>query len=160
MKKILSLSLLISLLFFGCAYKRAVEKSQSYLFTIKMKNIAFSDMGFLNIGKDFVDLQLFDAGNLVFELKISNYICVNGHCFSKEEFNEKFLSKTYPLDTLERILRGKTIFQKRDLNRKEDGFSQNIKEKDLYIKYFVSKNKIYFKDYKNHILIKLINVGS
>ncbi len=139
----------------GCAIKTPILNSQSYVVTIKMKGIAFNDMGFLNYGKNFTDVQLFSLGTLIFELKINNYISINSHSFTNKEFNKRFLSSNYPAHILEHILNKKPIFLKENYERKKDGFEQIIKKKNISIKYFVSNNEIYFKDNKNHILIKL-----
>ena len=156
MKKIaLSFFTILLFLFSGCTYKREINISKSYIVTIKMKNIVFSDLGFLNYGKDYTNLQLFSAGNLILDLKIGEYICINSHCFEKKEFNRRFLSPLYDENTLENILNKQTIFDKIGYKKSDSGFSQIIKQKNLNLKYFVSKDKIYFKDYKNHILIKL-----
>ncbi len=143
----------------GCAVKPPILNSQSYVVTIKMKGIAFNDMGFLNYGKNFTDVQLFSLGTLIFELKINNYISVNSHSFTNKEFNKQFLSSNYPDHILEHILNKKPIFLKENYERKKDGFEQIIKKKNISIKYFVSNNEIYFKDDKNHILIKLKKIG-
>jgi hypothetical protein len=151
----LSFFILIFFLLQGCVFKNSVLQSKSYIVVIKMKNMAFNDTGFLNKSKDFTELQLFSAGNLVLDLKVGEYICLNSHCFNKEEFNKKFLSKDYNPQTLENILNARAIFNKMGYKKDNDGFSQIIVKKNLHIKYFVRKDKIYFKDYKNHILIKL-----
>lgn len=143
------------LLFAGCAIKRDIQKSQSYVVAIKMKNIVFNDTGFLKYGKNFTELQLFDLANLVMDLKIDNNICLNSHCFGKEEFNRRFLSISYPKDLLEKVLRKKPIFEKMGYRKTKSGFSQIIKRKNLYIKYIISSDKLYFKDFSHHILIKL-----
>jgi hypothetical protein len=148
----------IFLSYSGCSYKRDINKSQSYLITIKMKNTAFNDLGFLNYGKDYTDLQLFSAGNLVLELTISNKICINNHCFDKKDFNTRFLSNSYNVDTLSNILNKKPIFSKVGYKKTTNGFMQNIKQNSLVIKYIVSKDKIYFKDFSNHIIIKLVKM--
>ncbi len=152
------LPMIIILLFSGCSYKRDILKSQSYLITIKMKSVAFSDLGFLNYGKNYTNLQLFSAGNPVLELKIGKNICINSHCFSKTGFNERFLSNHYKQNTLSNILNKKTIFKKSGYKKTTNGFMQNIKQNSLVIKYIVSKDKIYFKDFSNHIIIKLVKM--
>ncbi len=159
MKKNGIILLFLTFLFFtGCSYRRNISKSQSYLITIKMKNMAFNDLGFLNHGDNYIDLELFSVGNIILELKIGNHICVNSHCFSKERFNARFLSTHYNVDTLSNILNKKPIFSKAGYQKTADGFTQNIKQNSLIIKYIVSKDKIYFKDYSNHIIIKLIKM--
>jgi hypothetical protein len=143
------------LLFTGCSVKREIQKSQSYMVVIKMKNITFNDTGFLKYGKNFTELQLFDLANLVMDLKIDDDICLNSHCFGKEEFNRRFLSSLYPKDLLAKVLHRKPIFEKTGYKKTKNGFLQVIKRKNLYIKYIISSDKLYFKDFSNHILIKL-----
>ena len=152
--------LLLTLFIVGCSYRVPIRTSQAYAVTIKLKGLAFSDTGFLNLGKEYTELQLYDAGEPVFKLKISQYTCIDSHCFEKDEFNKKFLSKNYNPQTLENILNGRPIFGKTGYKEEKDGFSQTIVKKNLHIKYFVRKNKIYFKDYKNRILIKMTKIGS
>jgi len=109
------LPMIIILSFSGCSYKRDILKSQSYLITIKMKSVAFSDLGL-------------------------------------------FLSNLYKQNTLSNILNKKTIFKKSGYKKTANGFMQNIKQNSLVIKYIVSKDKIYFKDFSNHIIIKLVKM--
>ena len=147
--------LIFLLLFLGCSVKREIKKSESYIVAIKMKNLRFNDMGFLKYGDNYTELQLFDLSNLVLDLKISEDICINSHCFSKGEFNRRFLTPLYPKDLLKNILNKKPIFDKASFKKNDNGFIQNIDKKNIHIKYIISSNKIYFKDFSNHFLIKL-----
>jgi hypothetical protein len=74
---------------------------------------------------------------------------------SKSSFNEKYLNKAYPDDTIKNILMSKPIFSGKNLQKTNFGFIQKIKSKDYNIIYKVSKNETYFKDKKNHIIFKL-----
>ncbi len=147
--------LIFLLLFTGCSLKREIKKSESYMVVIKMKNLRFNDMGFLKYGDNYTELQLFDLSNLVLYLKISDNICINSHCFSKDNFNKRFLTSLYPKDLLKNILNKKPIFDKAGFKKSDTGFIQNINKKNIHIKYIVSRDKIYFKDFLNHFLIKL-----
>ncbi len=120
-----------------------------------MRDLRFNDMGFLKYGENYTELQLFDLSNLVLDLKIADKICINSHCFSKERFNTRFLSPLYPRTLLENVLNKKPIFKKAGFKKSDAGFMQNIDKKNIHIKYIVSSDKIYFKDFSNHFLIKL-----
>jgi len=139
----------------GCSIKREIYKSQSYTVTIKMKNLAFNDTGFLKYGDNFIELQLFDLSNLVLDMKIDDEICLNSHCFAKSEFNKRFLNTLYPKNFLKNVLQKKPIFNGEGYIKNKNGFLQIIKRKNIYIKYIISSDKLYFKDFSNHILIKL-----
>ncbi len=151
--------LIFLLLFTGCSVKRDIKKSESYIVAIKMKNLRFDDMGFLKYGDNYTELQLFDLSSLVLDLRISDDICINSHCFTKDEFNKRFLTPLYPKDLLENILNKKPIFDKADFKKSGTGFIQNINKKNIHIKYIISGDKIYFKDFLNHFLIKLRRVA-
>ena len=150
--------LIFLLLFAGCSIKRDIKKSESYIVAIKMKNLRFNDMGFLKYGDNYIELQLFDLSSLVLDMKISDNICINSHCFSKKEFNERFLSPFYPDTLLENVLNKKPVFKKVDFIKTDNGFVQKIDKKNIHIKYIISGDKIYFKDFLNHFLIKLKRV--
>jgi len=122
---------------------------------IKMKNLRFNDTGFLKYGDDYTELQLFDVSTPVLDIKISDDICINSHCFGKKEFNARFLSPLYPETLLENILNKKPIFEKTGLKMSDNGFLQYIDKKNIHIKYIISSDKLYFKDFSNHFLITL-----
>ncbi len=144
--------LIVFLLFYGCV-KKPVKSLPVYV-SVKCPNLRFSDSGFLRYN-GHVALQVYSAGSALMELKISNRVCVNGRCMSKESFNEKFLSPYYPKTLLEDILRRRPIFGGENLKRTEDGFIQRIKSPHLDIIYKVNSKEVYFKDRKNAILIKI-----
>jgi len=154
MKKI-AIFMMLALFFVGCAVKRDIQKSESYVVTIKMKGMAFNDTGFLKYANHYTELQLFDLSNLVLDIKISDDICINSHCLSKSDFNRRFLTPLYPKTLLENVLNKKPIFKKEGYQRTKEGFLQIIDKKNLHIKYIISDDKLYFKDFTNHFFIKL-----
>ena len=149
--------ILILLFFFGCAVKPEIEKSQSCLVIFKTKKFAYQDMGFLKKASGFLNLQIFTMGNLLVNLTIDkrdDRVCINRYCFDKDVFNEKYLSSYYPHDILENILNAKVIFKGKNLKKRKNGFIQKINESNKYdIKYIVTKNKIFFKDRFNKIIL-------
>ena len=76
---------------------------------------------------------------------------------TRSSFNKEYLSKSYPDDLLQNVLLKKKIFNSLNVVKLDDGFQQTIKDSNQDIIYKVTSNMIYFKDRKNHILIKIKN---
>ena len=130
-----------------------VSKSCKVVF--KTKKIAFADTGFLNQSPNKTDLQIFAMGVPILELKVSDNVCLNKMCNSKQSFNQTHLSSYYPDDLIENILNKKPIFGGKNLEKNQNGFMQTLSSKWYNIKYKVDKENIYFKDKKNKIIIKI-----
>jgi len=110
-------------LFVGCSIKQP-QKSNSVVVLLKTPLLKFHDKGFLTKYDDFIDLQIFTAGQLVLELKIyKDKICKDSfRCIDSKEFNSIYFDSSYKNDFLYELF---------------------------------NKEKIYFKDKKNKILIKI-----
>ena len=77
-------------------------------------------------------------------------------CMEKKDFNEKVLDASYPETLLENIFRAKPIFDKKNVVKTENGFSQKLtKENEYDISYRVKGNQRIFRDTLNKILIKV-----
>ncbi len=136
--------------------KLAVVQNEPILMTLKTNTLKYSDAGFLRNGTYGDEVQLFNAGFLVLELKTKqNHICLNKICLKKRRFNEKFLSKFYYDELLEDILNKRPIFGKQNLKPLKNGFSQDILDKNKNINYIIEFKNIRFKDKKNKIFIKI-----
>jgi hypothetical protein len=63
---------------------------------------------------DFVRLQVFNAGIIIFDLKIyDDKICKNIFaCFDSSEFNKKFLNENYDDDFLYKLFNKKNVYYK------------------------------------------------
>ncbi len=146
----------------SCALKPKVEKSEALLVTFKTKKIAYRDTGFLKTAPNYANLQIFAMGNILMDLTLNDSgVCVNSYCVDKESFNRKYLSKYYPDNLLENVLKGKPIFNGANMQETESGFIQKIKEDGKYdITYKVSNGKILFKDRLNRIIIALKPIKS
>ncbi len=146
---------LFSIFIGGCSIKN-YNHTSTKLLTLKTKKLKFSDIAYLRHSEDAIELDLFVAGKMVSRFHINHLICVeNEGCLSKGSFNEEYLTRYYPDDTLQNILLGREIYQGKNKQRLDDGFMQLINTQDVAIKYKVTSKSIYFKDKKNHILIKI-----
>ena len=155
MYKKIALFFAIMVLLGGCAMKPKNIKSKTYLVTFKFANIKFSDVGFLNTAKNYTNIQVFSAGTPLIDLKIESEICVDYFCMVKSDFNKEYLSFSYPDEIMPNILNAKPIFDSKNLIKTPNGFTQKLENENYKILYKITHEKIYFKDFKNNILIKL-----
>ena len=141
----------------GCSIKN-YEHTEAKIITIKSPKLRFSDIGYIRHTKDAIELELFVAGHVYQRIHINHLICVDEGCMSKSSFNAEYLSAFYPSSLLQNIILGKEIYNGKNSLKKDDGFIQSIKNSDVDIKYSVNSHQIYFKDRKNHILIKIKDI--
>jgi len=125
---------------------------------IKSPKLKFHDIGYIRHDNDTVSLELYSAGNAIETITIDHLICVSNGCMSKSHFNEEYLNKKYPNNLMKNLLMRKPIFNKTGYQKEENGFSQKIQTKDYSIIYKVHNNQLYFKDSKNHIILKLKDI--
>jgi len=139
----------------GCALKEPV-KSKAALVVLHTPSMRYAQTGFIRQKGERVELWLYSMATSPLVIRIGESICLEGSgCMGKEAFNARFLSPSYPENLLKNILLGRPIFGGMGMERREDGFRQRIFSDDLDIIYRVSPKKIYFKDRKNDILIKI-----
>ena len=125
MFKVLKFILIIFILT-SCAVKEPmISKSATIL--IKTPTMRFYDKGFINKYASYTQVQIFQVGNLVLDLKVyEDRICQSTFkCLSNKDFNKEFLHSSY-----------------------EDSFFKNLIDKN--------ENNIIHRDKKNNILIKII----
>jgi len=131
------------------------SNSKSYVTTLKTQKFSFSDAGFMKNEEGVIDLQILALGKPLLKLKISDDVCVDHHCRTKQEFNENYLSADYPYDLINNVLNSQPIFGGENMKKTSNGFMQRIKAPLYDIKYKISPGSIYFKDMQNKIIIKL-----
>lgn len=117
--------------------------------TLKSPLIKFKGQGFLRNHKGDLSLDLYTLGKYVNTLKINEKICFDGECYTKKSFNEKFFGKWYYDDLLKDIIECKSIFQKKNFTKTQDGFIQKIYD----IEYKVNDLNCSF--YLNQTIIKI-----
>jgi len=145
---------LMTLFLSACSMKE-YAKSESVIFTLKTAPLKFSDQAYIRHDATSLQVELFSAGVAIEKFEIENMICTNEGCMSKSSFNEKYLNSAYEADTLQHILLAQPIFEGKNRRELANGFIQTLRSRAYDIIYKVENKKIYFKDKKNHILIKI-----
>jgi hypothetical protein len=143
------------LLFLGCAPKISYESSQAYYIMIKNSKIAIADTGFIKKNANTINLQVFSASAPLLELTISENICIGSWCQDWESFNEEFFGTSHYKTFINKLLDFQPIYNKKNMIKIANGFSQKIKTDKYDIEYRVKNDTLYFKDSKNRVLIKL-----
>ncbi|BCD67421.1 hypothetical protein NitYY0918_C0312 [Nitratiruptor sp. YY09-18] len=141
------------LLLSGCVSKQ-IQRSEPVSFVFKTPVLKIAASGFLQKGR-IIKLQGYDAGQPILELILAKRVCINSKCMSYAMFNKRVLYPAYPPFIIRNIVTGKPIFNGQNLEKRGDGFVQEITSKQFAIIYRVKKDVIYFKDRKNRILIKI-----
>ncbi len=123
--------------------------------TFKTPQFRFSDMGYLRESANAVQLDLYSGGQPVRRFEIGERICVDEGCMSAADFNRAYLSALYPDDLLLRVLQGKPLDDGRNIERRDDGFIQNLEIHGETVIYQVTSDTVHFKDGARHILIRI-----
>lgn len=151
LKNILPYIFIFFLAFFlnACAVLYPKNKVDESVFVMmNLPEIKLSDFGFLHTRTNALNLQVYKAAQPFFELKINKKICLNGICYEKENFNQKFLKNSYYNELLEDILRAKPLWNAKNLQKSECGFTQSLIGQNYNIIYEVCDAKVYFFDSK------------
>jgi hypothetical protein len=145
----------------GCSGVSPAPVPQKSIFVVwKSKSLKYADQGFLYIKPKKLKFEIYASGQPALSLSIvPTQICTGPLCMSKKSFNEKYLSKYYPEDTLEKILLGEPIFGGKNLKRGDSGFTQKIVGDNYSIDYSVTDDSIKFIDRKANVIIKIRNQG-
>jgi len=125
---------------------------------IKTPNMRYADMGFIYKKSDLVKVEIYASGQPLLNLNINPMnVCMSTFkCMEKKDFNAKMLSANYPDTVLENIFRAKPIFDKENLEKNSNGFTQKIKKNKEYdITYSVKRDIRTFRDTINKIVIKV-----
>lgn len=147
--------LAVLLLFLGCAKEPTQIQSKKIVF--KTKAFKFADSGFIENRYQKTYLQIYQVATPLLTIEIDKkYIYLNDKSFNKSNFNHLILSDFYEDTTLESILNGRDILNAKNKRFTQEGFEQIINDGEKFdIIYRVSPKKIYFKDRKSKILIKI-----
>lgn len=156
MKQLLQVSFLLALFLSGCAVKKDVTTSETYVITIKNKQIALSDTGFINQGNDYTNVQIFSAGSVLFNLEImGSNICLDGRCLDKLSFNQQFLQNEHYAELMQEIIAKQPIYGGKNLQKNSNGFEQELEFLNSHLIYKVEGANLTFRDTKNSILMRL-----
>lgn len=156
MKLVLHVSFLLALFLSGCAVKKDISTSETAMITIKNKQIALSDTGFINRGNDYTNVQIFSAGSVLFNLEITgSNICLDGRCLDKLSFNQQFLYEEHYAELMQDIIAKKPIYEGKNLQKTSSGFEQELELANSHLIYKVEGANLTFRDTKNSIFMRL-----
>jgi len=156
MKKLLHVSFLVLFFLSGCAVKKNITTSETYVITIKNKQIALSDTGFINQGQDYTNVQIFSAGSVLFNLEMmGNNICLDGRCMDKLSFNQQFFQEEHYAGLMQDIITKQPIFEGKNLHQTNHGFEQELDFPHSHIIYKIEDSNLSFRDTKRGVLIRL-----
>ena len=147
--------LIIFVFFFNACSIKEYKNTQTKIIIIKSPKLKFGDVGYIRNTDKSIELELFVAGNVIEKITINHLICVTKGCMDKSTFNQEYLNSSYPTNILQNILLANEIYSGKNKQKTNNGFKQNIKNKEVDIIYKVSKNLTYFKDKKNKIIFKI-----
>lgn len=137
----------------GCSINSLPQGNQRAVkATIISPIIKLSDAGFIHRYKHFIMLQIYSSGVALASIKTGKNICINGVCYSKDAFNEKFFKNKYYDDLLDDILDAREIFGGINLTKNECGFYQDISK--FSIRYLVCNDEVEFRNKTTKIIIK------
>jgi hypothetical protein len=157
MRRKIVIFIMVLLMFNACTGIQP-EKQESAFIVMKTATFKYADMGFISNSPSKVKVEIYGAGQPLMDLEINGMnVCMSTfQCMEKKEFNKKVLNASYPETLLENIFRAKPIFNKKDVVKTKDGFSQKLtKENEYDISYRVKENERIFRDRLNKILIKV-----
>lgn len=143
------------LIFLGCSQKIQIQSSLAAVIVIKNSQIALADTGFVNYAQDAIELQIYKASTVVFELLVRDDVCLDGYCMKKSAFNRRFFGYKHYENFLDDILHSKQIYDGKGLKKISNGFEQKLLSEDYDLHYRVQAGQIYLKDKKNAVLLKL-----
>lgn len=109
---------ILSFLIIGCSMKQPI-KSQSATILLKTPTMKFYDKGFITKYEDNIHLQIFNAGQMVLNLKIyKDEVCQGTlQCMSSKEFNSLYFHTSYKDNFLYNLFsQNKIYFKDRENN--------------------------------------------
>lgn len=137
----------------GCTIKPEVKESQSAQLLIKTPIIKISDFALIKTHSSSKRVYVLNAGQKVLDILISDKICLNGPCFEKLNFNNRFFQRTHYENIFEEILNLEPIYDSKNLIKTKNGFMQNIEFNNELISYEKINSGIRYQDRAKNILI-------
>ena len=105
------------LLFSACSTKE-IKQSNSAIIIFKTPSMKFYDRGFVKIYDKYINLQIYNSGQIALNLDIyKNKICKGFlQCQSSKEFNKNYLNSDYSDDFLFKLFSKNKVYFKDKLN--------------------------------------------
>ena len=105
------------LLFSACSTKQ-IKQSNSAIIIFKTPSMKFYDRGFVKIYDKYINLQIYNSGQIALNLDIyKNKICKGFfQCQSSKEFNKNYLNSNYSDDFLFNLFSKNKVYFKDKVN--------------------------------------------
>ncbi len=137
-----------------------VVDQKSMFIVMKLPAFKFADQGFVERRGGNTKIEIYSSGTPVMNIEITGSQVCSGSglfsCMSKSSFNSRFLSASYPDDTLEHIVNSEPIFSSEGMNGGGDSFTQTLSKDGAYdIVYSAGSGFSEFRDSVNNIVIKV-----
>lgn len=147
--------LILLTVFNGCSFKPTPKESMSVYVLIKTPTVRILDFAFIKVHKDRTRLHVLNAGQTVLDISLNESICLNGPCYDRSSFNRRFFGRTHYTTLLDDILYSRPIYNKQNLKKTEQGFTQKLKIDGAFIMFEKKDNIVEFKDIEKNILIRI-----
>ena len=134
-------------IFTGCTHQP--KYSNSVLFSFITPNLRISDAGFIHHYQNQTQIQIYNSGSVILNLKLAQNICINGVCSDRQSFNTKYLKSAHYDEIIDDIISKKPIYEAKNLSLNNCGFKQEI----AMLSYEVCDDLVKFIDNQNRVKI-------
>jgi len=148
-----SLSLAFVLFIVGCGLKPQPQSSTSAHLLLKTPIIRMADFAFIKQHSHYTHLLILSSGRVVLDMRLGEDVCLNGPCYKRSQFNQRFFGRTHYPTLLDDIIEAKPIYNGKGRIQTDDGFTQSIQKDKSQIKYQVSNSTVRFEDKDQNIKI-------
>jgi len=109
---------IVLVLFFSACSTKQIKQSNSAIIIFKTPSMKFYDRGFVKIYDKYINLQIYNSGQIALNLDIyKNKICKGFlQCQSSKEFNKNYLNSDYSDDFLFNLFSKNKVYFKDKLN--------------------------------------------
>lgn len=149
-----SLLFIIIFIFTACSITQTPIKSQPVSILIKSKKLKINDAGFIHTYANSQNIQIYNSGQNILDLKIKENICINGACELPLKFNKMFFGSEYYANLLGDIIKFEPIFNGKYIVKTDCGFVQNISK--FGIEYEICNGRLSFSDPKTKIKLSIM----
>ncbi|MDO4674930.1 hypothetical protein [Campylobacter sp.] len=142
----------------ACAVKNPKTQNpptQTMRILLSSPAIKINDMGFLRHEGGGLILQIYKLGKPLLALSVRDKICLNGACYAKRIFNEKFFNHAHYDDFLSDILKARPLYAGKNLQKSPCGSTQVLEAKNYAIVYELCGENVRFWDKISRVRLQL-----
>lgn len=148
-------ALILALILAGCAIKSQPQTSKSAHLLLKTPMVRMADFAFIKHFANYTRLHVLSAGRVVLDMRLGDEICLNGPCYKRVQFNNRFFGHPHYPKLLDDIASASPIYDGKGYSKTSDGFVQKIDMDGSKISYEVTKELVRFEDSTQNIKIQI-----